>query len=75
MVCSVEQAGEQLGCSRRKVFQLLRMGVLERAPRYGKQIRIYKDTVDRAQARPEGKAARKPRLAVAPAFDRSAVKW
>lgn len=60
MVLSIEEVCEALGCKRWTVFQLLKRGVLERAPRYGKQIRIYKDTVDRALERPK-KPGRKPR--------------
>lgn len=47
---SVEETAERLGCSRRRVFELLADGVLDRAPRYGRQIRIYEASVDRALA-------------------------
>lgn len=52
MVVTIEQAGEILGCSRRRVFQLLADGTLERAPRFGRQLRIYRASVDRALAPP-----------------------
>lgn len=50
MVVSVEQAAQQLGCKRRRVFQLLADGILEKAPRYGREIRIYTASVERALA-------------------------
>lgn len=49
-VLSVAEVGERLGCSRRRVFDLLKDGTLERAPRYGREIRIYAASVDRALA-------------------------
>lgn len=58
MVVSVEQAAQTLGCSRRRVFQLLADGTLERAPRYGRSLRIYTASVVRALT-PRGKAAKK----------------
>lgn len=76
MVLSVEETALKLGCSRRKVFQLLADGILERAPRYGKQIRIYEDTVNKALARPEGKAsAKKHMLHVPPPVRLADLKW
>lgn len=48
MVLSIEQVCETLGCKRRRVFQLLADGTLERAPRYGKSLRIYEESVRRA---------------------------
>ena len=47
-VVSVEQVAERLGCSRRRVFQLLADGTLDRAPRFGRSVRIYVASVDRA---------------------------
>jgi hypothetical protein len=44
---SWEQAGEILGCKRSRVFELLASGDLERAPRIGKEIRIFRASVDR----------------------------
>lgn len=61
-VYSVDQAAELLGCSRRRVFQLLADGTLERAPRYGRQIRIQADTVLQALARPAPPKQRKARV-------------
>lgn len=48
LVMSVEQVCEVLGCKRRRVFQLLADGTLERAPRYGRALRIYTASVERA---------------------------
>lgn len=50
---SVPEVCELLGCKRSRVFQLLAAGILERAPRWGRQIRIYRDTVEAALKRPE----------------------
>lgn len=44
---SWEQAGEILGCRRSRVFELLASGDLERAPRIGKEIRIFRASIDR----------------------------
>lgn len=52
MVVSVDEACQMLGCKRRRLFQLLADGTIERAPRYGREIRIYRDSVERALARP-----------------------
>jgi len=49
-VLSVEAVGEILGCKRRRVFQLLANGTLERAPRFGRSLRIYRASVERALA-------------------------
>ncbi len=57
MVVSVEQACNALGCKRSKVFELLSIGTLERAPRYGREIRIYTASVERALL-PKTKKAR-----------------
>lgn len=46
-----------LGCKRTKLFDLLSNGTLERAPRYGREIRILKDSVERA-LRPAPKRGR-----------------
>jgi excisionase family DNA binding protein len=58
---SVEAAGEQLGCSRREIFRLLSRGILERAPRVGRSLRIYQASVDAALL-PKPKRGRKPRV-------------
>lgn len=60
MVVSVEQAADTLGCKRRRVFQLIAEGVLEKAPRYGREIRIYTASVERALA-PTASQRRKAR--------------
>jgi excisionase family DNA binding protein len=59
-VMSVQQVAAKLGCKRTMVFQLIHRGVLEKAPRFGREIRIYSDSVDAALARPEA-AERKSR--------------
>lgn len=63
---SIPQVCEILGCKRSRVFELLAEGVLERAPRFGRNLRIYADSVELAQARPEPKKRRKQR---APVFE------
>lgn len=47
-VVSIQWVCETLGCSRSRVFQLLAAGTLVRAPRFGRSLRIYKDSVDAA---------------------------
>lgn len=49
-VMSIPEVCERLGCKRRRVFELLADGTLERAPRYGRSLRIYTASVDRALA-------------------------
>jgi excisionase family DNA binding protein len=67
MVISVDEACKMLGCKRRRLFQLLADGTLERAPRYGREIRIYVDSVERALARPTVSARKsRKRLPSAP---------
>lgn len=58
MVLSIEQTCELLGCKRRRVFQLLSDGTLERAPRYGRSLRIYRVSVERA-LQPKRQSARR----------------
>jgi excisionase family DNA binding protein len=53
IVLSIAQVCDLMGCKRSKVFELLADGVLERAPRYGRSLRIYTDSVHKALARPE----------------------
>lgn len=62
MVVSIEQAAETLGCSRRQIFKLLNDGVLERAPRLGRRLRIYTASVERALQPPktQGRKRRRP---------------
>lgn len=59
---SVLEAAARLGCSRARVFELLKLGVLERATRWGRALRILSDSVDRALLAPlPGKRRRKRR--------------
>lgn len=60
-VLSVEAVAEKLGCSRRRVFQLLAEGVLDRAPRFGRRLRIYAASVDRALTPKAPRARRRQR--------------
>lgn len=64
---SVDAVAETLGCSRRQVFVLLANGTLDRAPRFGRQIRVLSASVDRALLTPAPttlpRRARRPRLA------------
>lgn len=62
-VVSIEWVCETLGCSRRQVFNLLNRGVLERAPRFGRNLRVYRASVDRALAPRSNGRKRKARLA------------
>ena len=62
-VLSVEQVAEILGCKRRRVFQLLADGTLEKAPRFGRSIRVFADSVARAQ-NPTPAARRQARRSV-----------
>jgi len=48
LTMSIEQVCELLGCKRRQVFLLLADGVLERAPRFGRSLRIFRASVERA---------------------------
>lgn len=57
-VVSVEAVCEILGCKRRRVFQLLADGTLERAPKFGRSLRIYRASVDRALSPPAPRARR-----------------
>lgn len=60
---SVEQVAEILGCKRRRVFQLLADGTLERAPRFGRSLRIYRVSVDHAlMPAPSKRRARRERV-------------
>lgn len=59
-VLSVEDVCELLGCKKRQVFKLLESGGLERAPKHGKALRIYKASVDRLLT-PSLKRSRKRR--------------
>lgn len=66
MVLSVLQVCERLGCKKRRVFQLLADGTLERAPRYGREIRIFEASVIRALT-PVTAKARKRNMPESPA--------
>lgn len=68
---SIEAVCERLGCKRRRVFQLLADGTLERAPRFGRSLRIYAASVDRALAPPEPKKGRKKRASAGERWDKS----
>lgn len=46
-VLSVEDACRVLGCKRRRLFELLKTGDLERAPRNGRELRITKASIER----------------------------
>lgn len=56
---TVEQVAERLGCSRRRVFQLLADGTLERAPRFGRRVRVFGASVERALAPPPARGRRR----------------
>ncbi len=64
LVISVEEVCQTLGCGRRRVFQLLAEGILERAPRYGRALRIFKASVERALLSPPTPERKKRRKAV-----------
>ncbi len=40
-----------LGCKRSRGFELIKTGVLEAAPRYGRRVRVFRDSVARALER------------------------
>ncbi len=61
MNVGVDEAAQLLGCSRRRVFQLLADGTLDRAPRYGRALRIDRESVERALQEPAPKPGRKRR--------------
>jgi len=64
-VLSIPEVCELLGCKRRRVFQLCADGILERAPRFGRSLRIYRASVERALTPTPVKrrAARRPSAA------------
>ena len=49
---SLQEACEALGCGKTRLFQLIGAGVLVRAPRYGRRVRILADSVRRALTPP-----------------------
>lgn len=58
-VLSVVQVCELLGCKPRQIFYMLAAGQLERAPRYGKEIRILTSSVQKAVSRQPSQGRRK----------------
>ena len=64
---SIEAVCEVLGCGRSRVFELLADGTLARAPRFGRRLRIYRASVERALA-PKTKKRRAARSPAAPTF-------
>lgn len=65
-VVTWQEAARLLGCGKTRLFELLAQGVLERAPRYGRSLRIFRASVERALFAPR-KPGRKKRHASAPA--------
>lgn len=51
MVMSLQEVQDTMGCGRTKVFELIAYGILEQAPRYGRNVRIYRDSVEKALER------------------------
>ncbi len=62
---SIEQVCERLGCKRSKVFGLLADSLLERAPRFGRSLRIYTASVERLLAPTSEKARKRCAVSVA----------
>jgi len=58
LTVTIEQAQARLGCSRRRVFELLSCGTLKRASRVGRKVMITIDSIDRALL-PSPKARRR----------------
>jgi len=48
LLLTVEQAAEQLLCSRSRVFELLATGVLKRGPKFGKKTCVTAKSVEQA---------------------------
>lgn len=56
---------ELLGCGKTRVFELLAEGVLQRAPKFGRRLRIMRGSVLAALLTPPGgPKARRPRAPV-----------
>jgi excisionase family DNA binding protein len=70
---SVEAAAALLGCRRRQVFSLLKRGVLVRAPRVGRELRIYVASINEA-LRPRAEKRRKRRLPMPEKFDLADIR-
>ena len=66
MTLSIEQTCEILGCGRTKVFELLALGTLERAPRYGRGLRIFEASVRAALVRPPAPERKRRRRRAVP---------
>lgn len=62
LVMSPEEVMTVLGCKRAQLFKLLAQGKLERAPRCGRELRIYTESVTRALTKPvrRGRKSRAP---------------
>ena len=72
---SYAAAATALGCSKRRVEQLLKKGVLEAAPRFGKSGRITVESLENAQApKRVGKAPAKPSTGSWKQIDRGALR-
>ena len=74
-ILTVQDAASTLLCSRRRVFELLADGTLERGPKYGKKTTVVAESVFDALEKaydpvPEKRSRfRKPRTALSNAFD------
>lgn len=62
---SVEKAAEMLGCSRARVFELLKDGTLRRTKRVGRKVMVLASSIDEARRMPElptrAKRAKQPK--------------
>lgn len=65
---SMVEVCELLGCGKTRVFELLAEGVLQRAPKFGRRLRIMRGSVLAALLTPppgaKGPKARRPRAPV-----------
>lgn len=64
---SVEEVCAWLGCKERQVFNLLKSGDLERAPRLGRSLRVTRASVERVMQPKATKARKRPARAFEPA--------
>lgn len=66
-----------MGCGRTTVFTLLRRGIIERAPRYGRELRILRSSVEAALIGPQTQAPKKraQSAGVIPIASRTNIKW
>ena len=71
-VCSIEETCEILGCGRTRIFQLLKEGALQSAPKIGRNLRIYRASIERLLF-PTEQALRK-NSQKAPAWDKSDIR-